>query len=188
MKVLLLLFGVIILNSCCSPHYVSYVNPLFLEEDGYEKSCLLRPCKSSENCKPYIPWFNFEYEYANQHFSKFGATYLAYSNIGMLNFTGNFIKRTHNNSVNNKINGFGLETQFGTVEFNNYYTSFIGIEFNHFFQTKKYSQFHPTIGFALPYKFINSFQFKGGHQFNTSGERNYWTAGINFKMPLYFLY
>ena len=188
MKALLLLLGAILLNSCCSPYYSSYINPLFLEEDGYEKSCILRPCDLNENCKPYIPWLNLEYEIANQHFLKYGATFFGYSNIGLINLTGNFIRRTHDNSTNDKINGFGLETQLGTLKLNKYYTSFIGLEYNHFFQTKNYNQFHPTIGFAIPFKYINSFQFKGGYQFNTAGESNYWTAGINFKMPLYFLY
>jgi len=188
MKPFIFLFTTIIMNSCCSPYYVKYVNPLFLEETGYEKSCLLRPCKNNEDCNPYIPWLNYEYEYATNHFSKFGLTYIGYSNVALVNFTGNFITKTNNNSSNNKLYGMGMETQLGVLDFNEYYSSFIGLEFNHFFSNRKYNQFHPTIGFALPLKYINAFQIKGGYQFNTSKEYNYWTLGINFKMPIYPLY
>ena len=56
---------------------------------------------------------------------------------------------------------------------------------NHFISKQPHNQFHPTIGYAIPIKTLNSFQFKTGYQFNTSPNANLWTFGVNFKTPIY---
>lgn len=66
-----------LLSSCCSPHFVGYVNPLYLNPDGYKETCPLQPCKPGEACPGKgIPWGSLEYEFSDQHYTKFGATYL----------------------------------------------------------------------------------------------------------------
>lgn len=186
MKAIITVVTMLILSSCCSPHFVGYINPLYLEPDGYEETCPLQPCKPGEACPGKgIPWLNLEYEYADQHYGKFGASYLGYTQNAIISLTGNYLTNIQNQSSLPKKNGFGLETQLGVLPVNNYCTKFFGIEMNHFTGKYPHNQYHPKIGYAIPFKILNSIQFKTGYQFNVSSNKNFWTFGVNFKTPIY---
>ena len=137
---------ILFLQSCCSPHFVGYVNPLFLEPDGYEETCPLSNCKPSEECPgKYVPWLNLEYEYSNEHFTKVGASYLGYTEKSILIFTGNYIT---NKLLDNKKavqHGIGLETQIGFLPVNRYCTTFVGLEYNHFLGSKILIKYIPQL-------------------------------------------
>lgn len=188
MKYVLPFLFILFLQSCCSPHFVGYVNPLFLETDGYEETCPLSNCKPGEECLgKYVPWLNLEYEYSNEHFTKIGASYLGYTKNSIITFTGNYIT---NKLLDNKKalqHGIGLETQIGFLPINRYCTTFLGLEYNHFFGSKILNQIHPTIGFAPPFKIANAFQVKAGYQINAFKQPNFWTIGMNFKIPIVHL-
>ena len=188
MKYVLPILLIIFLQSCCSPHFVGYVNPLFLKSDGYEKTCPLSYCKPGEKCKgKYIPWLNLEYEYSNQHYTKIGASYLRYTKKSILIFTGNYLTNKLLDNKKDLQHGIGLETQIGFLPINGYYTNFLGLEYNHFLGSKILNQIHPTVGFAPPFKIANSFQVKAGYQINPFEQKNYWTIGINLKIPIVHL-
>ena len=90
MRTILGLCIVFILQSCCSPHFVGYVNPLYLEPDGREVSCLLKPCRDGKECLN-RPWINSELEYSNVQSGKVGLSFLGYRTHSMVNFTTNFV-------------------------------------------------------------------------------------------------
>lgn len=175
----------LILTSCCSPHFVGYVNPLYLQEVGKEKYCQLTPCPPQGACPgAYKPWLNLEYERSNQELFKIGATFMGYTPNSMLNISGNFL--TDLNGNNQK--GIGITSQFGFLRIKSYYTTFIGAEYNYFISKTNYGQIQPNIGFAPPIPILNSFLFKTSYQFNNPNQKNYWTVGINFKTPIYPLF
>lgn len=179
MRTILALCIVFILQSCCSPHFVGYVNPLYLEPEGREVSCLLKPCRDGKACLN-RPWLNTELEYSNVQSGKVGLSFLGYRTHSMVSFTTNFVS---NLTYKNTTRGLGIEAQLGTFAKNNFFTTFAGIEYNRLWGTKSTHQFHPTIGFSPPLQFANSFQVKGGYQLNHNTS-NFWTIGLNFKAPL----
>ena len=186
MKSLVFISIILILSSCCSPHFVGYVNPLYLEPDGYEETCPLQPCKPGQACPGKgIPWLNLEYEYADQSYLKIGPSYLGYSEKFMASFSGNYLTNLQINNTQTKQNGLGYQMQIGLLPKKNYYTTFLGFEQNHFLGKEKHNQYQPSIAFAPPIKILNAFQFKTGYQFNASNHKNYWTIGINLKAPIY---
>ena len=184
MKIILSIMIVLFFQSCCSPHFVGYINPLYLEPDGYEVSCMLRPCRDGEKCSN-LPWFNSEFEYSNVKTGKVGFSYFGYTDYTMLSFTTNFVS---NFTSKNSMKGIGFETQLGSLPINKFFTTFAGLEYNRLWSLTATHQFHPTIGFAAPFKFANAFQIKGGYQYNHNTP-NFWTVGLNLKTPLlhYFI-
>lgn len=114
----------LILSSCCSPHFVGYVNPLDLEEVGWEETCPLTPCKGDEPCPgALIPWINLEYERSNNNIAKIGASYLGYTDKTILSLTGNYLTNFNFNHSGKLIHGLDLDAQLGMIPINNYYTN-----------------------------------------------------------------
>lgn len=188
MKQALPFLFILFLQSCCSPHFVGYVNPLLLEPDGYEVTCPLSICTPGEECfGKVVPWLNIEYEYSSAHFTKIGASYLGYTEKSIFTFTGNYVTNKLLDNKKDLLHGLGLETQIGFLPVNRYCTTFVGFEYNHFLGSKILNQIHPTIGFAVPFKIVNAFQVKAGYQINSFKHPNYWTIGINFKTPIFHL-
>lgn len=179
MRVIYICFIAFLFHSCCSPHFTGHIDPLYLEPDGYEVSCLLRPCKTGEGCR-ILPWLNTEFEQSNFQTGKIGLSYLGYSDHFMMSFTSNYIS---NYSSTSPLNGLGFEAQLGTLGFNDYFTTFASVEYNRLWNSSATHQFHPTIGFAAPLKAANAIQIKGGYQVNHNTP-NYWTIGVNLKTPL----
>lgn len=187
MRQLLSIFAVvIILSSCCSPHFVGYVNPLDLEEVGWEETCPLQPCPEGEECPgQYIPWINAEYERSNINIGKIGASYLGYTSNSVLSISGNYLSNFNYSKPNNLKYGVGLDTQIGFLPINNYYTTFVGLENNFFVGDNAHYQLKPTLGFAIPFPIVNTIQIETGYQFNNKSQPNFWTIGLNFKTPIY---
>lgn len=99
MNAIFTIITTLILSSCYSPHFVGYVNPLYLEPDGYEETCPIQPCKTGDSCPGKgIPWLNLEYEYADQYYGKFGVSYLGYTQNAIIHLTGNYLTNIQNQS------------------------------------------------------------------------------------------